>query len=436
MWSCLCSRKIVTVTGIGALTIACVGGVYVLLSSYGAFALREFYGPAYYDLHLGDDAGAWQWQVWLALPLIPLSLVSARIPGLPLPSLPTALLLPWPSLFPTPALTAAGTSYALTPAARSSPISSTLLRRTSLWPLHPAPLWPPSPTLLCTVMPIIGGLYGRLVKRLEKVAIDIEGGQSGVGVGMPEPVRRFVWALGGGDAAAEVRIDIARAEAPAAGQAGGDAAAAEQAQAGAVPGEGAGEAQPQPQPGLGEEEGEAAARIVRVTGASLGRVLGGALALPTIARLAGALLLRLSHYSPILSRILAARPDASTVATVYEWDFGTTNSGGVIGAIQRAARKEGLKFGAGGALMVFGRMLAFGHRAWMDGDPVWWRNALGLGLFVVAKDALRLLHLRLAALELASRRLKDRDFAGIDPAELDLVRPWPVQGRGIGVARA
>ena len=51
--------RIVTVTGIGALTIACVGGVYVLLSSYGAFALREFYGPAYYDLHLGDDAGAW-----------------------------------------------------------------------------------------------------------------------------------------------------------------------------------------------------------------------------------------------------------------------------------------------------------------------------------------------------------------------------------------
>ena len=51
--------RIVTVTGIGALTIAGVGGVYVLLSSYGAFALREFYGSAFYDLHLGDDAGAW-----------------------------------------------------------------------------------------------------------------------------------------------------------------------------------------------------------------------------------------------------------------------------------------------------------------------------------------------------------------------------------------
>ncbi|KAJ4490929.1 hypothetical protein J3R30DRAFT_3427091 [Lentinula aciculospora] len=56
-------------------------------------------------------------------------------------------------------------------------------------------------------------------------------------------------------------------------------------------------------------------------------------------------------------------------------------------------------------------------------DPVWIRNSVGLGLFIVAKDCIHLFHLWLTKRELASRRLKNHDFAGIDLEELDLIHP-------------
>ncbi|ESK90871.1 ring finger domain protein [Moniliophthora roreri MCA 2997] len=54
-------------------------------------------------------------------------------------------------------------------------------------------------------------------------------------------------------------------------------------------------------------------------------------------------------------------------------------------------------------------------------DPVWIRNTIGLGIWVVGRDCLHLFHLWLAKKELASRRLKNRDFAGIDTTQLDLL---------------
>ncbi|KAJ3931143.1 MAG: hypothetical protein NXY57DRAFT_1008733 [Lentinula lateritia] len=56
-------------------------------------------------------------------------------------------------------------------------------------------------------------------------------------------------------------------------------------------------------------------------------------------------------------------------------------------------------------------------------DPVWIRNSIGLGIFIVMKDCLHLFHLWLTKRELASRRLKNRDFAGVDLNELDLIHP-------------
>ena len=71
-----------------------------------------------------------------------------------------------------------------------------------------------------------------------------------------------------------------------------------------------------------------------------------------------------------------------------------------------------------------------------------WRNGVGFALFVVvsphlhitskfsrlmhplqAKDCIQLLHLWLAKRELETRRVKDRDFAGVDVRELDLLVP-------------
>jgi len=58
---------------------------------------------------------------------------------------------------------------------------------------------------------------------------------------------------------------------------------------------------------------------------------------------------------------------------------------------------------------------------WAMSDPVWWRNVLGLAVFLVVKDGLKILHLRLAKKELENRRIKSKSFSGIDLAELDLI---------------
>src|SRR5258706_11870112 len=68
-------------------------------------------------------------------------------------------------------------------------------------------------------------------------------------------------------------------------------------------------------PGLGEENGlpgdeagAAAQRTIRVTGGSVGRMIGGALIMPRVSSVMGSLLLRLSYHVPLLGRILAHRP--------------------------------------------------------------------------------------------------------------------------------
>ncbi|KAJ7057992.1 hypothetical protein C8F01DRAFT_1149087 [Mycena amicta] len=50
-----------------------------------------------------------------------------------------------------------------------------------------------------------------------------------------------------------------------------------------------------------------------------------------------------------------------------------------------------------------------------DCDPVWWRK------FCWAKDFIQLFHLWLTQRELATRRVKNRDFSGVDLSELDLL---------------
>jgi hypothetical protein len=56
-----------------------------------------------------------------------------------------------------------------------------------------------------------------------------------------------------------------------------------------------------------EDFAAAAARTLRVTTASFGRLIGGALAMPTIARMMGFALLRLSHVLPLVRVIIAPR---------------------------------------------------------------------------------------------------------------------------------
>lgn len=74
-------------------------------------------------------------------------------------------------------------------------------------------------------------------------------------------------------------------------------------------------------------------------------------------------------------------------------------------------------------------------------NPYRWRNAVGMGVFIVvclqnyipsmyltryslqAKDCVNLFHLWLTKREIETRRVKNRSFAGVDIRELDLIKP-------------
>ena len=54
--------------------------------------------------------------------------------------------------------------------------------------------------------------------------------------------------------------------------------------------------------------GAVAARAIRLTGMSLGRLIGGALLMPSIARIMGSMLLHISHVVPLVRTIIAPLP--------------------------------------------------------------------------------------------------------------------------------
>ena len=138
-----------------------------------------------------------------------------------------------------------------------------------------------------------------------------------------------------------------------------------------------------------EDLAAAAARTIRLTTASFGRLVGGALAMPTIARMMGAALLRLSHVLPLVRAIIAPReqqqlpqnvPAAAAVGLLGFWNnlqrsrlFGVLN-----GQRQQQQQQQqqvlwvgGGKTGALGARVLGGLFLSTSQE-WAMSDPVWY----------------------------------------------------------------
>ncbi|KAJ6538884.1 hypothetical protein DFH09DRAFT_1176511 [Mycena vulgaris] len=128
-----------------------------------------------------------------------------------------------------------------------------------------------------------------------------------------------------------------------------------------------------------------------------------------VPRLFGNLLLAASGYSPYLRRFLGLRPPPTLPRDVY-----TYYPNWVGMTVQQRT------FTASKAV---GGLLLGGSWIWADMDPVWWRNSLGYGLFIIAKDCFELYRLWLQQHEVQSRTIKSRDFTGVDVAELDLISP-------------
>ncbi|KAJ7607334.1 hypothetical protein FB45DRAFT_948089 [Roridomyces roridus] len=123
----------------------------------------------------------------------------------------------------------------------------------------------------------------------------------------------------------------------------------------------------------------------------------------------GNALLAAAPRSLYLRRFLGLRPESGLVPRLSSYH---SNWAGMT-LRQRLA----VNFGAVGSLLFGGSWM------WADMDPAWWRNTLGYGLFVLAKDCLELHRLWLQTREVKSRTIKSRDFSGVDVKELDLIDP-------------
>ncbi|KAF8496207.1 hypothetical protein F5888DRAFT_1794746 [Russula emetica] len=427
------SGRIVTACCIGTIIISSGAGIYLTCASYGAFAVREFVGPDIFRALLTSNPSNWPLHAWLYLPMIPFSLIVSRTPLVIWTTSPLVpLLFPWSSTSPVSAV-AHGSS-------RSIRFGSLASRPT---------LWPPPPALVCALFPVVRVLYRRLRNRIIRMIVqDIVPPRTQAGRQQQQQQRR---ANGGDGRAMDNPADQqqqlqrdgpvqepeqglpalapANQDDPQQGQQQQQQPDPEpQQQQRAEPGQGQGQ---EPVPPARDEDdlGAVAARAIRVTGASLGRLVGGALLMPSIARMMGSMLLHISYVVPLIRTIIAPLPPpllprplspspSGPIGTLVRLIRGAR----VDTVVQVGYRGDGHGWLSGSGLGAFVlRGLLGTSQEWATSDPVWWRNTLGLGIFLVVKDGLKLLHLWLAKRELEERHIKNKSFAGIDLTGLELV---------------
>ncbi|KAI0776772.1 hypothetical protein BD413DRAFT_522534 [Trametes elegans] len=387
--------KAATIVGSGALAGCFLCTVGYVATSYGVFAVKEFLGEETFDLLLTDDPKNWPWHAYIDLPSIPFSLILARTRFLDTLAL-VPLVLTWATSPPVRPYSSLSPLSTLWGPLSSSPSSASDLT------LPPVLNWPPTPLMCLFLFHPIRSIYRRLFARLTRWVMGTTGGADDAAA---RPIRRIIWALNeDGPPPLRVRIGANIVPAPRAEQPPNAAAANPDA------------AEPANDNADDDDPAAVAERTLHVTNASLGRFIGGALLLPTIASRMGALLLRLSRRSALLRAFLAVGPRPLRPLSAARIQLFARPPDSPAGLL----RQVGLGLATGV------HVLSGGTPAWNAQDPVWWRNAVGLGLFVFAKDCVGLLHLWLRKRELESRRVKSRSFAGIDIE--DLLHPPPTDG--------
>jgi hypothetical protein len=390
--------------------------------------VREFIGHDLFDTLLTENPTRWPWHAWVNFPLVPLTLIASRTPLVLWTTSPLVpLLFSWPSTAPVNAV-AVGAA-----------------RRLAVRPQ----LWPPPPVLVCALFPSIRALYTRLRERVTHALVSPRTRRNQPRqIPQPPPpppppqqppqqpqqqVQQQGRAQenGGGQQQRfglqihelfdfEIRAHIRDQPAGAAAANNHDDAPQDQPQP-----------QPQPPPQVNaapapapapapaapmndEDFAAAAARTIRITSASFGRLVGGALAMPTIARMMGFALLRLSHVLPLVRVIIAPRerqipatPAAAAVGLVGLWN-NLQRSRLFGGWDNRQERQQRIVIGNGNGTALGGKVLSglflTTSQEWAMSDPVWcvqyqfcascgcstfcclrWRNVLGLAVFLVVR---------------------------------------------------
>jgi hypothetical protein len=277
-----------------------------------------------YDLLLTDDPSAWPWHAFLNLPLIPISLILSRapLPSTVIPLVP--VLLAWPTSTPVPSR-----ERVLIERWRALSILST----SDVAPV-PWATWPPSPAFMgLLVLPFVRAFYKAFFTRFTHWVLKTQPPRR-------PPVTRIMLAM---NVPFRIRIGANIEEPPAARP----------------------HAQQLPNADANADADVALALaaedVIQVTGSSLGRLVGGALIVPTISSFMGSLLFRLSHYSPLLRRFLSVRPSMMDVPPpLGPWSYPDNwTKLSPIRQIGVAARL---------VLSVAWR----GTRTWAECDPVWY----------------------------------------------------------------
>ena len=214
------------------------------------------------------------------------------------------------------------------------------------------------------LFPFVRITYRRLFNKLTRYVMGTHADAANRDGG---PIQRVVWALNeNGPAPLRVRIGANIERAPGEGARAGGAGARDGQIGPGAPAEPEGNNPP-------DDPAAVAERTLHVTTSSLGRFVGGALLVPTISNRMGKLLYRLSRYLPWLRAFLAIRDRPADVPAQVRL-FGTP-----IGSSSSPLRQAG-------AHLVTGINIMFGGTpTWNAQDPVWWRNAVGLGLFVFVR---------------------------------------------------
>ncbi|KAJ7153488.1 hypothetical protein C8R43DRAFT_1002209 [Mycena crocata] len=341
-----------------------VRAVYRVNIGYGAWALRKYVGDEMFDHVLTDDRSKWPLIAKFNIVLIPAGLILSR---LGVNHTICALVATWPTFAFMPDFT--GVRLAST----SEPINTD-----SGLP------WPPSPLVFgFVILPICRRIYNHYFNKFSHWLLDTQPAppRQRNNPGIRGFLQRFLDDM---ERAADVR---------AAQQPGGN---------------------PDPNNVNDNANANGEGAVVTVDLRRAGRIVGGALLIPLISSAMGSILLRLSKRFDLLKRFLAVRP-----AWRGFFPPPPLERYSVKELWQRANKAESAEVGQ---TLKFVLRAVWGDIRKLDEcDPVWWRNSVGLGLFVVAKDFLHLLHVWLSQRELATRRVKSRDFAGVDPKELDLL---------------
>lgn len=113
----------------------------------------------------------------------------------------------------------------------------------------------------------------------------------------------------------------------------------------------------------GDAAAAAAENTIRVSGTSLGRLIGGALIIPRISSFMGSFLLQMSKHSAILRRLLAVRPPLppGVVPPAIPYSLFNDKTWSELGFLKRISYVGRL------GLIVAWR----GTMTWAECDPVW-----------------------------------------------------------------